>query len=308
VQSERFVEEHGGGKGDIGIYGQESNPTTWRLAKMNLAIRGLEGDLGPHNADTFHADQHKDLKADFILANPPFNVSDWGGDRLRDDVRWKYGAPPPGNANFAWVQHMVHHLAPQGVAGFVLANGSMSSPHGGEAEIRQAIVQADLVDCMIALPGQLFYTTQIPVCLWFLARDKSNGPGGGGPCRDRRGETLFIDARQLGAMVDRTHRELTDEDIARIAGAYHAWRREQGAGDYEDVPGFCKSAATEQIAEHGFVLTPGRYVGAAASNEDDEPFDDQMERLTAELAEQFAEGRRLEEEIRANLSGLGFNG
>ena len=306
VQSERCVEEHGGRRGDIAIYGQESIPTTWRRAKMNLAIRGLEGDLGPHNADTFHNDLHKDLKADFILANPPFNVSDWGGDRLRDDVRWRYGAPPPGNANFAWVQHMVHHLAPQGVAGFVLANGSMSSQQSGEGEIRKALVEADLVDCMIALPGQLFYTTQIPVCLWFLARDKSDGPGSGGPCRDRRGQTLFIDARQMGAMVDRTHRQLTDEDIGRIAGAYHAWRGEQGAGDYEDIAGFCKSATTEQIAEHGFVLTPGRYVGAAASDEDDEPFDEKMKRLTAELAEQFAEGRRLEEEIKANLGSLGY--
>ena len=195
---------------------------------MNLAIRGLEGDLGPHNADTFHADQHKDLKADFILANPPFNVSDWGGDRLRDDVRWKYGAPPAGNANFAWVQHMVHHLAPQGVAGFVLANGSMSSQQSGEGEIRKQLVEADLVDCMIALPGQLFYTTQIPVCLWFLARDKSDGPGSGGPAATAARETLFIDARQMGALVDRTHKELSDEDIARIAGTYHAWRGENG--------------------------------------------------------------------------------
>jgi len=306
VQSERFVEEHGGRRGDIAIYGQESNPTTWRLAKMNLAIRGLEGDLGPHNADTFHADLHKDLRADFILANPPFNVSDWGGERLRDDARWKYGAPPVGNANFAWVEHMVHHLAPQGVAGFVLANGSMSSQQSGEGEIRRALVEADLVDCMIALPGQLFYTTQIPVCLWFLARDKGGGPRSGGRCRDRRGETLFIDARQLGAMVDRTHRELTGEEIARIAGTYHAWRGEEGAGAYEDIPGFCKNTATEQIAEHGFVLTPGRYVGAAAADDDDEPFDEKMKRLTAELAEQFAEGRRLEEEIRANLGLLGY--
>ncbi len=306
VQSERFVEEHGGRKGDIAIYGQESNPTTWRLAKMNLAIRGLEGDLGPHHADSFHADQHKDLKADFILANPPFNVSDWGGDRLRDDVRWKYGAPPPGNANFAWVQHMVHHLAPQGVAGFVLANGSMSSQQSGEGEIRKQLVEADLVDCMIALPGQLFYTTQIPVCLWFLARDKSDGPGSGGVCRDRRRETLFIDARQMGALVDRTHKELIDDDIARIAGTYHAWRGESGTSDYADVPGFCKGATTDLIAEHGYVLTPGRYVGAAASDDDGEPFDEKMKRLTAELAQQIAEGRRLEEEIKANLAALGY--
>ena len=300
VQSERFLEAHGGHKGDIVIYGQESNPTTWRLAKMNLAIRGLEGDLGPQPADTFHNDLHKDLKADFILANPPFNVSDWGGERLRDDVRWKYGAPPVGNANFAWVQHMVHHLAPQGVAGFVLANGSMSSQQSGEGEIRKQLVEADLVDCMIALPGQLFYTTQIPVCLWFLARDKSDGPASDGVCRDRRRETLFIDARQMGAMVDRTHKELSDEDIARIAGTYHAWRgepsaeSEPGTSGYADVPGFCKSATTAQIAEHGYVLTPGRYVGAAASDEDDEPFDEKMKRLTAELREEFAESARLE--------------
>jgi type I restriction enzyme M protein len=307
VQSERFVEQHGGRRGDIAVYGQESNPTTWRLCKMNLAIRGLEGDIGPHNADSFHADQHKDLKADFILANPPFNVSDWGGDRLRDDGRWRYGAPPAGNANFAWVQHMIHHLAPTGVAGFVLANGSMSSQQSGEGTIRRAIVQADLVDCMIALPSQLFYTTQIPACLWFLARDKRDGPGHGGLCRDRRGQTLFIDARQLGSMMDRTHRELTDEEIARIAGTYHAWRGEPEAGAYEDAPGFCKSVTTEQIAEHDFVLTPGRYVGAAAEEEDDEPFDDKMRRLTAELKEQFAESRRLEEEIRANLGSLGYD-
>ena len=306
VQSERFVEEHGGGKGDIAIYGQESNPTTWRLAKMNLAIRGLEGDLGQHNADTFHADQHKDLKADFILANPPFNVSDWGGDRLRDDVRWKYGAPPPGNANFAWVQHMVHHLAPQGVAGFVLANGSMSSQQSGEGEIRKQLVEADLVDCMIALPGQLFYTTQIPVCLWFLARDKSDGPGSDGACRDRRRETLFIDARQMGALVDRTHKELSDEDIARIAGTYHAWRGEPGTSGYADVPGFCARVATERIAEHGYVLTPGRYVGAADVDDDGEPFEEKMKRLTTELGEQFVESAGLERKIRASLGQLGY--
>ncbi len=303
VQSERFVEAHGGTKGDIAIYGQESNPTTWRLAKMNLAIRGLEGDLGSHNADTFHADQHQDLRADFILANPPFNISDWGGDRLRDDVRWKFGAPPVGNANFAWVQHFIHHLAPQGVAGFVLANGSMSSQQSGEGEIRKQIVEADLVDCMIALPSQLFYTTQIPVCLWFLARDKSDC---GGRFRDRRAQTLFIDARQMGTLVDRTHKELADDDITRIAGTYHAWRGEKGTGSYEDVPGFCNGAATEQIAEHGYVLTPGRYVGAADAEDDGEPFDEKMMRLTTELAEQFVEGRKLEEDIRANLGSLGY--
>jgi type I restriction enzyme M protein len=309
VQSERFVEAHGGARGDISIYGQESNPTTWRLCKMNLAIRGLDGDLGPQPADTFHNDVHQDLKADFILANPPFNVSDWGGDRLRDDVRWKFGTPPVGNANFAWVQHKIHHLAPQGVAGFVLANGSMSSQQSGEGVIRKAIVEADLVDCMIALPGQLFYTTQIPVCLWFLARDKSDGGiGSGGRFRDRRSQILFIDARQMGALVDRTHRELTDDDIARIARAYHAWRGEEGAGDYEDVPGFCRSATTEQIAEHGFVLTPGRYVGAAAADDDDEPFDEKMKRLTATLREQQAEAAKLDAAIAASLEALGFGG
>ena len=295
VQSERFVEEHGGGKGDIAIYGQESNPTTWRLAKMNLAIRGLEGDLGPHNADTFHADQHKDLKADFILANPPFNVSDWGGDRLRDDVRWKYGAPPPGNANFAWVQHMVHHLAPQGVAGFVLANGSMSSQQSGEGEIRKQLVEADLVDCMIALPGQLFYTTQIPVCLWFLARDKSDGPGSGGACRDRRRETLFIDARQMGALVDRTHKELSDEDIARIAGTYHAWRGEPGAQARPARMASRARPATPTCPASARAPPPRRSPSTATCSrlaatwapprpkDDGEPFDEKMKRLTAEL-------------------------
>ena len=272
---------------------------------MNLAIRGLDGDLGPQPTDTFHSDLHKDLKADFILANPPFNVSDWGGERLREDVRWKFGAPPVGNANFAWVQHFVSHLAPHGVAGFVLANGSMSSQQSGEGEIRKALVEADLVDCMIALPGQLFYTTQIPVCLWFLARDKSDGVAGG-RFRDRHREILFIDAREMGVMVDRTHRELTDDDIARIASTYHAWRGEEGACGYEDVPGFCKSAFTEQIAEHGYALTPGRYVGAADAEDDGEPFDEEMTRLTAELREQFAESARLEEKIKTSLGHLGY--
>ncbi|MBN1890452.1 MAG: SAM-dependent DNA methyltransferase, partial [Thermoflexales bacterium] len=248
VQSEKFVQAHGGGIHDIAIYGQESNPTTWRLCKMNLAIRGIEGKIGAEPADTFHNDVHKDLRADFILANPPFNVSDWGGERVRDDVRWKYGAPPVGNANFAWVQHIVHHLAPAGIAGFVLANGSMSSNTSGEGDIRRAIIEADLVDCMIALPGQLFYTTPIPACLWFLTRSKQRAPlarwGGrevGGEGRDRCGQTLFIDARKMGYLIDRTHRELTDEEVARVAGAYHAWRGESLAGgeDYQDVPGFC---------------------------------------------------------------------
>ncbi|OPY48620.1 MAG: N-6 DNA Methylase [Methanosaeta sp. PtaU1.Bin060] len=301
VQSEKFVQAHGGRIGDISIYGQESNPTTWKLAKMNLAIRGIDNNLGPEHADSFHRDLHKDLRADYILANPPFNSSDWGGERLREDVRWKYGVPPVGNANFAWVQHFIHHLAPTGIAGFVLANGSMSSNQSGEGEIRKNIIEADLVDCMVALPGQLFYSTQIPACLWFLARDKKNGR-----FRDRRGETLFIDARKMGVLIDRVHRELTAEEIARIAGTYHAWRGDSGAGKYEDVPGFCKSARVEEIRKNGYVLTPGRYVGAEAAEDDGEPFEEKMRRLTAQLAEQFRESARLEAEIRANLKGLGY--
>jgi type I restriction enzyme M protein len=302
VQSEKFVLAHGGRVGDLSIYGQESNHTTWRLCKMNLAIRGIDGNIGPQNADTFHNDLHKDLKTDFILANPPFNVSDWGGQRLQEDSRWKFGTPPAGNANFAWVQHIVHHLAPSGIAGFVLANGSMSSNQSGEGEIRQRLIEQDLVDCMIALPGQLFYTTQIPVCLWFLARNKKNGK-----FRDRRGQTLFIDARKFGTLVDRTHRELSTDEIERIAGAYHAWRGEKDSGKYADVAGFCKSATTEEIASHGHVLTPGRYVGAAAAEEDDEPFDEAMQRLTNTLHEQFAEAAKLEKRIAKNLASLGFN-
>lgn len=301
VQSEKFVQAHGGHIGDISIYGQESNPTTWKLAKMNLAIRGIDNNLGPEHADSFHRDLHKDLRADYILANPPFNSSDWGGERLREDVRWKFGVPPVGNANFAWVQHFIHHLAPTGIAGFVLANGSMSSNQSGEGEIRKNIIEADLVDCMVALPGQLFYSTQIPACLWFLARDKKNSR-----FRDRRGETLFIDARKMGVLKDRVHRELTDEEIARIAGTYHAWRGDSGAGKYEDVPGFCKSADVEEIRKNGYVLTPGRYVGAEAAEDDGEPFEEKMRRLTAQLAEQFRESARLEAEIRANLKGLGY--
>ena len=301
VQSERFVEAHGGRRSDLSIFGQESNPTTWKLCKMNLAIRGIDNNLGPHHADTFHHDLHKDVKADYILANPPFNVSDWGGERLREDARWKFGAPPLGNANYAWVQHIVHHLAPNGIAGFVLANGSMSSNQSGEGEIRRALVEADLVDCIIALPGQLFYTTAIPACLWFLARGKANSK-----FRDRRGETLFIDARKLGRLVDRTHRELSDDEIARIARAYHAWRGEKEAGQYEDVPGFCKGAKKDEIAAHGYVLTPGRYVEAEDVEDDGEPFEEKMGRLVAKLEEQFAEAARLETLLRSNMRGLGY--
>jgi type I restriction enzyme M protein len=299
VQSEEFIAAHGGKLGDISIYGQESNYTTWRLAKMNLAIRGIDGQIS--HGDTFHNDRHPDLKADYILANPPFNISDWGGERLREDKRWQFGAPPVGNANFAWVQHIVHHLSPTGVAGFVLANGSMSSNQSGEGEIRKNLIEADLVDCMLAMPGQLFYATQIPVCLWFVARDRKNHK-----FRDRRGEVLFIDARKMGQMVDRTHRELTAEDITLIAATYHAWRGEKHAGEYEDIPGFCKVATLEEIRKHGHVLTPGRYVGAEAQQEDDEPFDEKMKRLTATLREQMEKGYKLDEAIRLNLEVLGY--
>ena len=301
VQSEKFVEAHDGRIGDISVFGQESNPTTWRLAKMNLAIRGIDNDLGAEHANSFHRDLHKDLKADYVIANPPFNDSDWGGDRLREDMRWQYGTPPAGNANYAWIQHFLHHLAPNGIAGFVLANGSMSSNQSGEGEIRKSMVEADLVDCMVALPGQLFYSTPIPVCLWFLTRSKQDGR-----FRDRRGETLFIDARKLGTLIDRVHRELTEEDIARVAGTYHAWRGDKDAGEYEDVAGFCMSAKVEEIREHGHVLTPGRYVGAEELEEDDEPFEEKMERLSAELAEQFRESEKLEGSIRENIGRLGY--
>jgi type I restriction enzyme M protein len=301
VQSERFIEAHAGRIGDISIYGQESNYTTWRLAKMNLAIRGIDAQIA--HGDTFHNDRNPDLKADYVLANPPFNDSDWRGDLLKDDRRWVYGVPPASNANFAWVQHFISHLAPTGTAGFVLANGSMSSSQSGEGEIRKNIVEADLVDCMVALPGQLFYSTPIPVCLWFIARDKRNGR-----FRDRRGETLFIDARSLGSLVDRTHRELGDGEIARISETYHAWRGDPGAPDYADEPGFARSATIDEIRGHGDVLTPGRYVGAVDAEEDDEPFDDKMRRLAATLREQMDEGRRLDAAIEANLRELGFRG
>jgi len=307
VQSERFVQAHGGRFDDLSIFGQESNPTTWRLCKMNLALRGIEGNIGTQHADSFHNDLHKDLKANYILANPPFNISDWGGERLTDDVRWKYGTPPAGNANFAWVQHKIHHLAPNGIAGFVLANGSMSSNTSGEGEIRKAIIEADLVDCMISMPGQLFYTTPIPVCLWFLARNRENGKASGGNLlRDRRGETLFIDARKLGTLIDRVHRELTEEEIKRIAGTYHAWRGEKDSGKYKDVPGFCKSVKLAEIKEHGYVLTPGRFVGAEEAEDDGEPFEEKMKRLTGKLKEQFEESHKLEKLIEKNLKGIGF--
>jgi len=302
VQSEKFVEEHGGRLGDIAVYGQESNPTTWKLARMNLAIRGIDADLGPMHADSFHNDLHKDLKADTILANPPFNMSDWGGERLKEDVRWKYGVPPANNANYAWIQHFIHHLGPNGIAGFVMANGSMSTSTTAELAIRKGIIEDDLVDCIIALPGQLFYTTQIPVCLWFLTRNKKADPKRG--YRDRSGETLFIDARRLGKLVDRVHRELTHEDINTIADIYHAWRSE--GGEYEDKPGWWKSATLEEIREHGHVLTPGRYVGAEEVEDDGVHFEEKMAELTAQLYEQFDKSRELEATIRKNLEMLGF--
>jgi type I restriction enzyme M protein len=331
VQSEKFVESHGGKLGDISIYGQESNATTRRLAVMNLALRGIEADFGPEHADTFRRDLHPDLRADFVIANPPFNDSDWF--RKDDDVRWQFGVPPKGNANFAWVQHFIHHLAPQGMAGFVLANGSMSSNQSGEGDIRRALIEADLVDCMVALPGQLFYSTQIPVCLWFLAKNKKGGAtkSGGPALRCRQGETLFIDARKLGSLIDRVHRELTDADLEKITSTYHAWREnassrggaehaEKGKTsseslrasasprEYSDIPGFCKSATTAEIAAHGHVLTPGRYVGVEEVEDDGDPFEEKMPRLVAELHAQFAESAKLEQAIKANLRGLGYGG
>ena len=317
VQSEKFVESHGGKLGDISIYGQESNATTRRLAVMNLALRGIEADFGPEHADTFRRDLHPDLRADYVLANPPFNDSDWF--RKDDDVRWKFGVPPRGNANFAWVQHFIHHLAPDGMAGFVLANGSMSSNQSGEGDIRRALIESDLVDCMVALPGQLFYSTQIPVCLWFLAKNKKGGSSrSGGPAqRNRQGETLFINARKLGTLIDRVHRELTETDLEKIVTTYHAWRgdlvtkqQEQRTknttADYADVSGFCKSVTTVEIAAQGHVLTPGRYVGAEEVVEDDDPFEEKMPRLVAELQAQFDEAAKLGQAIKANLRGLGY--
>jgi len=336
VSAVKFVQAHASGNGnakrsrvrlqrDISIYGQESNYTTWRLCLMNLAIRGIDGDI--QWGDSFLDDKFKDLKADFILANPPFNMEDWGYSKVKNDVRWRrfdqpngnaqFSLPPGGrrkqkddsfvhvdggNANYAWILHFLHHLAPHGTAGFVLANGSLTSNTSGEGEIRKAIIEADLVDCMVALPGQLFYSTQIPACLWFLTRDKRNKR-----FRDRCGEVLFIDARKMGRMVDRTHRELAQEDIERIARTYHAWRGERDAGDYKDVPGFCKAATIEDIRKHHHILTPGRYVGAAEVEDDGEPFEEKMKRLAAQWWEQMAEAEELDATICQNLEALGFS-
>ncbi len=299
VQSEKFVQAHGGRIGDISIYGQESNQTTWRLCKINLAIRGIDANIAWNNEGSFLNDSHKDLKADFVIANPPFNDSDWHGDALREDIRWKYGTPPVGNANFAWVQHFVYHLSPTGVAGFVLANGSMSSNTSGEGDIRKNLIKADIVDCMVALPSQLFYNTMIPACLWFIARDKKNHR-----FKDRRGEVLFIDARNMGQMIDRRHRELTDEDVEKISSTYHAWRGE--GGKYEDIKGFCKTATLDEIKKHGHILTPGRYVGVEEIEEDDEEFKEKMKRFTSELATQMEQGQKLDEDIKKNLKGIGY--
>ncbi len=302
VQSERFIEAHGGKIGDVSIYGQEANPTTWRLAAMNLAIRGIDFNLGKEPADTFVRDQHPDLRADFILANPPFNISDWWHGSLEGDPRWVYGTPPQGNANYAWLQHMLYHLKPTGRAGIVLANGSMSSSQNSEGDIRRAMVEADKVEVMVALPGQLFFNTQIPACLWFLVKQKAA----------RKGEVLFIDARKLGSMISRVQTEFTDEVIARIAGTVAAWRadghsREGGnPAVYEDIPGFCRSVTLAEIAEHGHVLTPGRYVGAEAVEEDDEAFADKMQKLTETLGEQMSKGAELDALIRQKMGGLGY--
>ena len=320
VQSEEFIEQHGGkaanGKsGQISVYGQESNPTTWRLAAMNMAIRGIDFNFGTGPADTLLNDLHPDLRADFVMANPPFNMKEWWNEKLANDPRWVAGTPPQGNANFAWLQHMLHHLAPTGSMALLLANGSMSSNTNNEGEIRKRLIEDDYVECMVALPGQLFTNTQIPACIWFLTRDKQNGFALDKKKRDRRGEFLFIDARQMGYMKDRVLRDFTPDDIQKIAETFHAWQqtdrhsREGGNPEaYQDVPGFCYSATLDEIRKHEHVLTPGRYVGAAEQEDDGEPFADKMQRLTAQLAEQFAESARLETEIRKNLAGLGYDG
>lgn len=291
VQSAKFVESHSGNINDISVYGQDSNPTTWKMAQMNLAIRGIDADLGQYNADTFFNDCHPTLRADYIMANPPFNLSDWGADKLQDDVRWKYGIPPAGNANFAWMQHMIYHLAPNGKIGMVLANGSLSSQSGGEGEIRKNIVNADLVDCIVAMPPQLFYTTQIPVSLWFLSKNKT-----------QKDKTLFIDARKMGTMVTRKLREFTDDDIKKIADTYKAF----ADGTLEEVKGFCAVVGTDEIAKQDYILTPGRYVGIEEQEADDEPFDAKMTRLTGELSAMFAKSHELEEDIRKNLGAIGY--
>lgn len=300
VMSDKFVKSHEGKVNDIAIFGQESNQTTYRLCRMNLALRGIDGSLVRwNNEGSFLKDEHRDLKADFILANPPFNDKDWSGQLLRKDPRWQYGVPPPGNANYAWMQHMVYHLSPKGIMGLVLANGSLSSNTSGEGEIRKSIINADLVDCIVALPKNLFYNVTIPACLWFLSRKKT-----GNGDRKRVGEILFIDATDVGHLIDRVHRMFTDDDISKITNTYHEWRKENG--NYEDIKGFCKSATLEDVEKHKFVLTPGRYVGIPDEEDDGIPFDDKMRTLTVELAEQMAEEKRLDSEIKKQLKKVGF--
>jgi len=300
IQSEKFVLEHEGKIDDISIYGQEFKADTWKLAKMNLAIRHIEPDLGKRDADSFLNNQHKNLKADFVLANPPFNDSHWGGDQLEDDVRWKYGKPPNSNANFAWVQHFLHHLRPNGLAGFVLANGSLSSMSSGEGEIRKAIIEDDLVDCIVSLPGQLFLTTQIPVCLWFLSKNKNDGK-----FRKREGETLFIDARKYGYMVDRVRKAFTDDDIENIASIYFNWKSKDG--EYEDVKGLCKSVSKKDMEKNNFVLTPGRYVGIESGEIDDIEFSVKMDELVSALSDQFMLSKSIEAQIKDGLGALGWD-
>ncbi|KGN00302.1 N-6 DNA methylase [Clostridium novyi A str. 4570] len=311
IQSEKFVEEHQGKIENLSIYGQELNSTTWKLCRMNLAIRGLDGNIGPYHADTFHDDLHKTLKADYILANPPFNISDWGGDKLTEDVRWKYGVPPEGNANFAWLEHMIYHLSPNGCAGIVLANGALSSNTSNEGEIRKNLIESDLVDAIVALPDKLFYSTSIPVSLWILNRNKKDNP----KFRNRENEILFIDARNLGEMIDRRHRELKNEDIKKIAGTYHNYRNlsneevkseNEKSKEYKDIKGFCKIAKLDEVRQNEYVLTPGRYVGIEETEDDGIPFDEKMKTLTSELGELFEKSRSLEEEIRKNLGGIGY--
>ena len=300
IMSEKFIEEHRGKLDDISVYGQESNQTTYRLCRMNLAIRGIDGSqIKWNNEGSFLKDAHPDLKADFILANPPFNQSDWGQDILRTDPRWQYGLPPANNANYGWMQHMIYHLAPNGVMGLVLANGSLSSNTSGEGDIRQRLIEADLVDCIVALPTQLFYNVQIPACLWFISR-KRTGNGD----RKRTGEILFIDASELGCMEDRTHRMFGDEDVTHVAGTYHEWRKKDGK--YQDVKGFCKSAPMEEMKKHGFVLTPGRYVGIPDAQDDGVSFEEKMKELTSTLKEQMSKEQELNEEIKKQLQKVGF--
>lgn len=300
VQSDKFVQEHQGKIGDLSVYGEESNPTTWKLAKMNLAIRGIDNNLGPHQGDTFTNDLHKGERFDFILANPPFNVKNWNGDKLRDDARWQYGVPPVGNANYAWIEHIISKLAPDGKAGFVLANGALSTSTKEEYAIRKAILEDDKIDAIVALPDKMFYSTGIPVSLWFVDMNKESVDE-----RARKGETLFIDARNLGEMVDRTHREFSKDDIKKIADTYHAYRGTNGQ-EYKNVPGFCKVAKLDEIVKNDYVLTPGRYVGLAKQEDDGEPYEVKMARLTGELKKQFEESNKLQAEIKDVLKELGY--